>query len=148
MSNYNIGDIVRMTRQAMGISQEELSDGICSVQTLSRIENGKVNVKKKTYQQLMERMGRDGTKNYSVLSTEEYDVLDIMLELNNALFRHDIDEADKLLELLKQNLDSDNDLNHLYLGETECIVNVYAGKMTAQEGLVCLENLIEKTIPQ
>ena len=57
MSNYNVGDIIRLTRLSIGMSQEELSDDICSVQTFSRIENGKVNVKKNTYQQLMDCVG-------------------------------------------------------------------------------------------
>ena len=62
MSNYNAGDMIKLTREAMGITQEELCDTICSVQTLSKIENGKVKVKKATYQQLMEKMGRNGAK--------------------------------------------------------------------------------------
>lgn len=40
MANYRAGDVIRMTRNAVGITQEDLSDGICSVETLSRIENG------------------------------------------------------------------------------------------------------------
>lgn len=37
MSNYRAGDIIRMTREFVGMSREELSDEICSVQTLYRI---------------------------------------------------------------------------------------------------------------
>lgn len=40
METYNIGKIIRETRTRRNISQEELSDGICSPVTLSRIENG------------------------------------------------------------------------------------------------------------
>ena len=43
MSNYRAGDIIRMTREFVGMSREELSDEICSVQTLYRIESGKKN---------------------------------------------------------------------------------------------------------
>ena len=39
MANYKAGDVIRLTRNAVGMTQEELSDGICSVETLSRIEN-------------------------------------------------------------------------------------------------------------
>ena len=93
MSNYNVGDIIRLTRQSVEMSQEELSDGICSVQTLSRIENGKVNVKKETYRKLMERMNRNGLKNYSILALEEFDSLERMRKINNLMFRREFAEA-------------------------------------------------------
>ena len=45
MSNYRAGDVIRMTREYIGISREELSDGICSPQTLYRLECGKTREK-------------------------------------------------------------------------------------------------------
>lgn len=146
MSNYNVGDMIRLTRQAIGMSQEELCDNICSVQTLSRIENGKVKVKKKVYQQLMEKMGRDGTKNYSVLSTENFDVLDMMVEVDNAIFRHDYLEAEKKLKVLKAALSMDEDINYLYIKECEIIIDGNRHRITKEKMLEELECLISYTI--
>ena len=36
---YNIGNLIKHRREELGLSQNELSEGICSVPTLSRIEN-------------------------------------------------------------------------------------------------------------
>ena len=58
MSNYRAGDIIRMTREFVGMSREELSDEICSVQTLYRIESGKTRVKRELYARLMAKMER------------------------------------------------------------------------------------------
>ena len=38
MANYRVGDIIRLTRIASGLTQEQLSENICSVETMSRIE--------------------------------------------------------------------------------------------------------------
>ena len=46
MANYKAGDVIRLTRNAVGMTQEELSDGICSVETLSRIENNRHKIKR------------------------------------------------------------------------------------------------------
>lgn len=146
MSNYNVGDMVRLTRQAIGMSQEELCADICSVQTLSRIENGKVKVKKKVYQQLMEKMGRDGSKNYSVLSTENFEVLDMMVEVDNAIFRHDYLEAEKKLKALKAALSMDEDINYLYVKECEIIIDGNRHRITKEKMLEELERLISYTI--
>lgn len=147
MSNYNVGQIIKLTREALGLSQEELSDGVCSVQTLSRIENGKVKVKKKTYQQLMEKMGRDGTKNYSVLSTENYELLDIMVEVDNLIFRHEYEEAEKKNNILKEKLDLDNFLNYQYIERNEINIADRLGRISSLETLERLEDLISETIP-
>ena len=58
MPNYKVGDMIKLTRLSLHMSQEDLSEDICSVQTLSRIENGKNSVKSETYQKLMEKMRR------------------------------------------------------------------------------------------
>ena len=58
MARYRLGDIVRMTRKSLSITQEQLSEDICSVETLSRIETGRQNPGKDVYELLMERMGR------------------------------------------------------------------------------------------
>lgn len=57
METYNIGKIIRETRTRRNISQEELSDGICSPVTLSRIENGMQKPSLKIEEALLERLG-------------------------------------------------------------------------------------------
>ena len=130
----------------MGISQEELSDGVCSVQTLSRIENGKVKVKRTTYQLLMEKMGRDGTKNYSVLSTENFELLDTMVEVNNLLFRHEYEEAETKLSLLKRNLSMKEEINYVFVRECEIIIEAAMHKISAEDQLEEFEKLIALSI--
>lgn len=147
MSNYNVGDIIRLTRQSIGMSQEELSDEICSVQTLSRIENGKVNVKRDTYQKLMERMGRNGQKNYSVLSLEEFDTLEMMRKTNNLIFRREYEHAEAYLNNLKQTLDLKNVLNLQYIKRKEVIINYHKGCISKEEYLKRLEDVISLTVP-
>ena len=40
MSILKLGEIIRRRREELGVSQEDLAYGICSVPTLSRVENG------------------------------------------------------------------------------------------------------------
>lgn len=57
MSVRNAGAAIREARQKAGLSQEKLSDGICSVLSLSRIENGAAGVSPSTFQALMAHAG-------------------------------------------------------------------------------------------
>ena len=147
MSSYNVGLIIKLMREAMGISQEELSDGVCPVQTLSRIENGKVKVKRTTYRQLMEKMGREGTKNYSLLSTDNFELLDIMVEVNNMLFHHEDEEAEEKLKILKKALSMEEEINYIFVRECELIIDVSLNRISKEENLEELEKLIALTIP-
>ena len=57
MSVRNAGAAIREARLKAGLSQEKLSDGICSVLSLSRIENGTAGVSPSTFQALMAHAG-------------------------------------------------------------------------------------------
>ncbi len=57
MSVQNAGSIIREARLKAGLSQEKLSDGICSAMSLSRIENGSAGVSPGTFQTLMAHAG-------------------------------------------------------------------------------------------
>ena len=43
MGRYRLGEIISMTRRSLSITQEQLCEDICSVETLSRIETGRQN---------------------------------------------------------------------------------------------------------
>ena len=42
MPIFQFGFMIKHRREELGYTQEDLADGICSVPTLSRIENGDV----------------------------------------------------------------------------------------------------------
>jgi len=57
MSVQNAGATIREARLKAGLSQEKLSEGICSTLSLSRIENGTAGVSPSTFQALMAHAG-------------------------------------------------------------------------------------------
>ena len=59
METLHIGEVVREARKRHGLTQEDLSDGICAVSTLSKIENGQHHPQNRVFTALMERMGEE-----------------------------------------------------------------------------------------
>lgn len=57
MSVRNAGNTIREARKKAGLTQEKLSEGICSLMSLSRIENGSAGVSPATFQALMAHAG-------------------------------------------------------------------------------------------
>lgn len=57
MPQYSVGQAIRGVRERKGILQSCLCDGICSVATLSKIENGQQNPSATVMEALLERLG-------------------------------------------------------------------------------------------
>ena len=57
MGVRNAGKTIREARIKAGLTQEQLSEGVCSVLSLSRIENGSAGVSPVTFQALMAHAG-------------------------------------------------------------------------------------------
>lgn len=57
MSVQSAGTIIREARLKAGLTQEQLSEGVCSTLSLSRIENGSAGVSPATFQALMAHAG-------------------------------------------------------------------------------------------
>ena len=146
MSNYKVGDIIRLTRNSLGISQEELSFGICSVQTLHRIENGKCRVKKDTYKKLMERMGRNGERNFCSLYVDNFAVLDMKVKADTALSKFDYEKAEKYLKELKPWL-KEAVINKQYVLLKESVINFRLNRISKEQYLKGLEEALGLTIP-
>lgn len=147
MANYKAGDVIRMTRKSIGMSQETLCDGICSVETLSRIENGKHRVKKETYEHLMARMERTTGKNYAICTSDDMELLEERTHLEDALTKYDYSEAERYLNLLKEKV-SDNILNKQFIKNTEAVLNHYNGKISTEELKKEIEDAIKLTVPE
>ena len=57
MSIRNAGNVIKEARLRAGMTQEQLSDGICSLVSLCNIETGKKGVSPSTFQALMQKTG-------------------------------------------------------------------------------------------
>ncbi|MDR2590426.1 MAG: helix-turn-helix domain-containing protein [Oscillospiraceae bacterium] len=94
----SIGDIIRTNREQQGMSQEKLADGICSVSTLSRIENSHHSPGRATYEALMERLGVDSNVFPLFQSEQEVEAFRLKHKVVKEIFNGNFDEVGKLLD--------------------------------------------------
>jgi len=147
MGMYRLGDIMRMTRKSLSITQEQLSEGICSVETLSRIETGKQNPSKDTYELLMERMGRIHERAYSMLSVSDIKVLEKMKLFEDHIKLYDYEQAEIVLYDLKEII-GDSILDKQFLIRAVNLVNYRLHRISVDAFLNGLEDAIRLTIPE
>lgn len=147
MANYRAGDVIRMTRNAVGITQEDLSDGICSVETLSRIENGKHKIKRETYRKLMKKMGRAVHDNCAVCMGKDMSLLEEYTLFEDAMAKREYNMAKRYLERIREKI-SDSLVDRQYLKRVETLLTYELGELSPQEFLLQLEETIKMTIPE
>lgn len=71
MELYQVGKLLKEYRERRSITQEELSCGICSVVTLSNIENGKEVPNKRTVEYFFEKLGYKAPENNAPITEAE-----------------------------------------------------------------------------
>jgi transcriptional regulator with XRE-family HTH domain len=147
MGRYRLGDIIRLTRKSLSITQEQLSDEICSVETLSRIENGSQNPSRDTYELLMERMGRIRERAYSILSVSDFKVLEKMKQFEDYIKLYDFNHADSVLKEIEEIL-GNSILDRQFLIRAESLVNYYLKRISTEEYLDGFQKAIQLTIPK
>ncbi|GAU79993.1 helix-turn-helix domain-containing protein [Fusibacter sp. 3D3] len=126
---YSVERIIRYERKAQGISQEKLSDGICSASYLSRIETGDVRPSSEILEKLMERLGKQISKYTQFKSETELKVENLKYEarrfytMGNYLMHERCIEQLQLLEDDEETLFNNQFLRlHQYLlgNKNEC----------------------------
>ena len=81
MAGYVVGDFLRETRLRKGYTQEEVSYGICTPASLSRIENGAQKPGRLILEKLFERLGTENNLFNSFVSREEMELYSAIQEL-------------------------------------------------------------------
>ncbi len=104
MAYYTVGDRIRDVRERQKYSQEELSYGICTPSTLSRIENGLQVPGKKILEALTQRLGISDGMDAVYLSREEMERYELERQLVRCLGREDFGKAGRLIRALEERL--------------------------------------------
>lgn len=95
-----IGEIIRVNRKTVGYSQEELCYGICSVSSLSKIENGEQVPTRGTFEALMQRMGMSAGVYPSFLNDADKEAYELQHDFNEMYAQGNYDKAEEILNKL------------------------------------------------
>lgn len=106
MAVYVVGDFLRETRIRKGYTQEEVSYGICTPASLSRIENGIQKPGRIILEKLFERLGTENNLFNTFVSREEMELYTAIQTLIRNVTDgdvHKIEEQIDIVEKLTQN---------------------------------------------
>ncbi|MGN0342571.1 MAG: helix-turn-helix domain-containing protein [Roseburia sp.] len=96
--HYFFGDMLRQARKELHMTQEELAFGICSVGTISKIENGTSVPRRRNYEALLQRVGKSSCMQQLQLSHAEAEQESLMYEIQRCIADNAVERAGRLLK--------------------------------------------------
>lgn len=146
MPIYKFGYIIKQRREDLGYTQEELADGICSVPTLSRIENGERLPTKDNFEMLLQRLGYSESVLYNYVDTNTWFLHEQKFKIRQALILEHFEEAQELLEDYKKKMDFKSPLDRQFVLLYDILVS--PSSYTVEERLTHFEEAILLTCPK
>ena len=146
MAVYVVGVFLRETRLRKGYTQEEVSYGICTTASLSRIENGAQKPGRLILEKLFERLGTENNLFNSFVSKEEMELyLEIQTLIRNVtdgdLQR--IEEQIDIVDKLTKNT-SELERQSLFWAKGELATQKYGNDCEAMD---CFMKAVQITLP-
>lgn len=121
MAVYVVGDFLRETRLRKGYTQEEVSYGICTPASLSRIVNGAQKPGRLILEKLFERLGTENNLFNSFVSREEMELYSAIQELIRNITDKDISKIESQVDVVELMTKDTTELEHqcLYFAKGE-----------------------------
>lgn len=116
MAVYVVGDFLRETRLRKGYTQEEVSYGICTPASLSRIENGAQKLGRLILEKLFERLGTENNLFNSFVSREDMELYSAIQELIRNVTDEEIDKIESQIATVEKMINSASSL------ERQCLL--------------------------
>ena len=126
MAVYVVGDFLRETRLRKGYTQEEVSYGICTTASLSRIENGAQKPGRLILEKLFERLGTENNLFNSFVSREEMELYIEIQTLIRNVTDEDIEKIEEQINVVEKLVKNTSELEH------QCLFWA-KGKLAAQK---------------
>ena len=158
MKEFEFGTFIKKRRKDLGMSQEQLCVGLCSIPNLSRIENNAQIPTRRLARNLLERLGLSGDSFLPLWSSEDIGVGAFMREIRANLIKYRksiYEDRDKIKRIIQEELvelekiiDPDNLLIRQFLLSHRALFGEPGKTYSVEEKLAMQLEAIRLTCPQ
>lgn len=146
MPIFQFGLIIRSRREELGYTQEDLADGICSVPTLSRIENGERMPTREHFEMLVQRLGYSDTMLDAYVDDKQFYLHDLKFRIRQAIILNKLNDANIMIVEYKRNVPNPTQIERQFIILCETLAN--SSQYSPKERLTNFEEAIQLTCPK
>jgi len=158
MQEIFLGEVIRQRRLELGLTQEELCEGICEPMTISRFENGKQTPARNRIKAILQRLGLPDDRFYALLSNKELELGNLEKELVSCHVRFERaatvdqpairEEAFAVHRRMEELMDKDDILTRQEIIRSRFLLGKFDNDYGYKEGMEMLLGAIRLTSPK
>ena len=148
MKNIFLGEYIKQRRLDLGLTQEQLCDGICEPMTLSRLENGKQTPSRNRINALLQRLGLPDDRYFALLSKNELEMEALQKEIVACNVTEKVPEGFEKLAQFEKLADPDDQIAQQYVLSSKVLLGRLGGRYTPKEQIELLMQAIQLTVPR
>ena len=148
MKNVFLGEYIKHRRLDLGLTQEQLCEGICEPMTLSRLENGKQTPSRNRINALLQRLGLPDDRYFALLSKNELETEALKKEISACGVTAKTSDGFEKLAQLEKMTDPDDQIARQYILSSKVLLGRLDGRYTPKEQIDLLMQAIRLTVPR
>lgn len=148
MENFFLGEYIKQRREALGLTQSQVCEGICNAATLSRIENGTQTPSRTRINAILQRLGLPDDRYISLLSKNELKIEALKKEIVACGVTEKVREGFETLAQFEKLSDPDDPIAQQFALRSREVLGCLAGQYTPQERINLLMQAIRLTVPR
>lgn len=148
MQNFFLGDYIKQKRLDLGLTQEQLCDGICEPMTLSRLENGKQTPGRNRINALLQRMGLPDDRYFALLSKNELEMEALQKEIVACNVTEQVAEGFEKLAQFEALAAPDDQIAQQFILSSKVLLGRLDSRYMPREQIDMLMQAIRLTVPR
>lgn len=144
MREIPIGAYIRQNREAQGLTQQQLCEGICEPATISRIENGQQTPYRSRLSALLQRLGLPDDRYFALLSPNEIEISSLQAEIVSCGVHGRRERGLELIATLENIMEADDHITRQFILRSRVLLGDYG----FEEQLDMLLEAIRLTVPR
>lgn len=144
MQEMLLGAYIRQRREALGLTQQQLCEGICEPVTISRIENGRQTPSRSRAGALLQRLGLPDDRYFALLSKNEMEVSALQAEIVSCNVHGRRERGLELIAKLENIMEADDHITRQFVLRSRVLLGDYG----FEERLDMLLEAIRLTVPR
>ncbi|MBQ7954217.1 MAG: helix-turn-helix transcriptional regulator [Lachnospiraceae bacterium] len=144
---YCIGDVIRIRREMLGLSRQQLCEGICSLKTIGRIENNKLRTQRPIVRELFQRLNLPMEFQRTELVSSSMEAQRLMDDLRCSINERENEKVEKTLKKLREMVSLEIPMNRQTLMRIEVLNQKQTEQISKEEFLEKIREVLEYTMP-
>lgn len=143
-----LDEVLCQNRQYQGYSQEELSEGICTPETLSRIETARRAPNTGTFQALAAKLHLREDYYYSEIETDDLALLDQEWQMDKLIMNRQWGQVEKMLQEMTEKLDLSYGCNRQYIEKVKYTIDCNVGRLPVEQQFETIRKILAITVEE